>query len=74
MSTKFWSAILACIVLSSGTAASAQVDLGIITGSEKGTYYQFEGIRGEHLPRLSASGLCGIFGESGPERHQELSG
>ena len=40
MSTRFWSAILACIVLSIGTAASAQVDLGIITGSEKGTYYQ----------------------------------
>ncbi|PYN46457.1 MAG: hypothetical protein DMD95_06340 [Candidatus Rokuibacteriota bacterium] len=40
MSTRFWSAILARIVLSIGTAAAAQVDLGIITGSEKGTYYQ----------------------------------
>ena len=38
MSTRFWSAILACIVLSIGTAASAPVDLGIITGSEKGTH------------------------------------
>jgi uncharacterized protein len=51
MTTRFWIAILAGIVLGIGTAAaapSAPVDMGIITGSEKGTYYQF----GLNLKRL----------------------
>lgn len=60
MSTRFWiailagTAILAGIVLGIGTAAAAPspaapVDMGIITGSEKGTYYQF----GLNLKRLA---------------------
>src|SRR5438874_5038690 len=39
---KFWITILTGIVLSIGTAVpSSAVDMGIVTGSEKGTYYQF---------------------------------
>ena len=46
MSTTFWIASLVAILLGSGmaTGAAAQstpVEMGIITGSEKGTYYQF---------------------------------
>jgi TRAP transporter TAXI family solute receptor len=51
MRSRFWVAIFAGIVLGIGTAAaqpSAPVDMGIITGSEKGTYYQF----GLNLKRL----------------------
>ena len=51
MRPRFWIAILAGIVLGIGTAAAAPpapVDMGIITGSEKGTYYQF----GLNLKRL----------------------
>jgi TRAP transporter TAXI family solute receptor len=49
MSIRVWIAILAGTVLGVGTAAPASaVDMGIITGSEKGTYYQF----GLNLQRL----------------------
>ena len=46
MSTTSWIASLVAIVLGSGIATgaaaqSAPVEIGIITGSEKGTYYQF---------------------------------
>jgi TRAP transporter TAXI family solute receptor len=46
MSTTFWIASLVAILFGSGivTGAAAQstpVEIGIITGSEKGTYYQF---------------------------------
>jgi TRAP transporter TAXI family solute receptor len=49
MTIRVWIAILAGIVLGIGTAApSLAVDMGIVTGSEKGTYYQF----GLNLQRL----------------------
>lgn len=46
MSTTFWIASLVAILLGSGIAAEAAapstpIEIGIITGSEKGTYYQF---------------------------------
>src|SRR6266480_1410310 len=42
MRNKFWIAIFSGIVLGVGTAApSSAVDIRIVTGTEKGTYYQF---------------------------------
>lgn len=42
MSIRVWIAMFLGLVLGVGTATAASaVDMGIITGSEKGTYYQF---------------------------------
>ena len=55
MRSRLWIALLAGVALAIGTAAAAPptppVDMGIITGSDKGTYYQF----GLNLKRLVAS-------------------
>jgi TRAP transporter TAXI family solute receptor len=49
MSIKVWIAVFVGMILGIGTATPASaVDMGIITGSEKGTYYQF----GLNLQRL----------------------
>ena len=49
MSCRFWTGIVAAAVLVVGMAGpSLAVDMGIVTGSEKGTYYQF----GLNLQRL----------------------
>ena len=42
MSSRLWIGILVGIALAAGTATpSLAADMGIVTGSEKGTYYQF---------------------------------
>jgi len=49
MSIRVWIAMFVGVILGIGTATPASaVDMGIITGSEKGTYYQF----GLNLQRL----------------------
>src|SRR5499426_4564284 len=54
MKSRLWTAIFAGFALAVGTAAAAPptppMDMGIITGGEKGTYYQF----GLNLKRLVA--------------------
>src|SRR4030095_14856185 len=54
MKSRLWTAIFAGFALAVGTASAAPptppMDMGIITGGDKGTYYQF----GLNLKRLVA--------------------
>ena len=55
MSSRRWiGIILGVALIFAGTSPSSAADMGIVTGSEKGTYYQF----GLNLQRLmKANGI-----------------